>query len=310
MSLDQGIQPIAPSSFGVFEWFGWSLPGHGKPNDDCGKTMIFGCLNVEAHTQSRIDGENVLNKVFLDLRRHSCGRLECPICYEKACSKEAHRITWRLENSWLMRHGKIIHVAVSVPKSLYHLSGEELRSKVYAKAKKVGFFGGSDIFHPAREVCVLCGSNKDNELDRCENCGCSEFRWYYSPHFHLLGFGWIDGNKVAELYKKEGWIIKNLGIRVSVESTAFYQLSHCGIHKKHHSVTWFGNCSYNKLRIPKEEIEKKVCPLCGSELIKLHWIGNGDMPIPNEEGEYFVDPGGWEEDHFQISKHVLAMHRY
>jgi hypothetical protein len=284
--------PIAKSTF-EFDWKngfgGWSLAGNGKSYHDCGKTLVFGCLDVEAHVQGRLDAD-VVGKAFLDLRRRSCGRPECPVCYEKWAGKEAHKIEYRL-GEWKSK-GRVIHVAVSVPKSLYGHSIESLRSRAYRIARSVGFFGGSCVYHPARERCVFCGSLKDSMTKNCENCGCSEFKWVFSPHFHLLGYGWIQGNKVAELYRKEGWIVKNLGIRDTVVGTALYELSHAGVHADHHSVTWFGSLSYNKMRVAPEVVEKKTCPLCGGELSRLLWVGEGEMPFEGE-GEFYDCAENW-----------------
>jgi hypothetical protein len=284
----QGILPIAKSTFSVL---GWDLVGHGEPYHDCGDTLVFGCLNVEEHTQDCLD-KDVVGKVFLDLRKRACLRAVCPICYEKWAGKEAHKIEYRL-SQW-KGSGKAIHLMISVPKSLWYIPLEDLRSKSYQVARKVGFFGGSCIVHPFREICKLCGSHKDDLTKRCENCGCSEFLWYFSPHFHLIGFGWIRGDKVKELHNKEGWITKNLGTRDSVFATAHYQLSHCGIKEGKHTVTWFGRLSYNDKNFkPKpEDVEKKTCPLCGGELFQLRWVGEGELPFI-EEGEYFDSPSNW-----------------
>jgi hypothetical protein len=295
LSKYQGIQPVAKSSFGVFDWFGWSLPGKGQPYADCGKTLVFGCLNVEAHNQSRLDGVDVVGKAFVKLKRRTCLRAVCPTCYEKWAGKEAHKIGYRLDQ-W-HGSGQVIHVIISVPERLYCVPMENLRSKIYDVARKVGLFGGSVIPHPYRERCKICGSLKDSLTKQCENCGCSEFNWVVSPHFHLLGYGWIHGDRVSEIYKKEGWIIKNIGIRVSVESTALYQLSHAGVHEKYHTVTWFGRLAYNKLRVKPEVVEKDKCPICDSELVRLVWDGEGECPFENE-GDYFDKATNWREKGF------------
>jgi hypothetical protein len=171
----------------------------------------------------------------------------------------------------------VIHVIVSPPKSLWHLPYEKLRSKMYQIAKKGGFRGGSAIFHPFRKH--------------------PRQGWYFSPHFHLIGYGWIVWDE--RLFKQTGWVMKNRGIRRSVEATAFYQISHCGLTTKKeqsldgrmyralHSITWFGKLAYNKLRIPKEEREERVCPICGEELTPLFYVGQDELP--GEEGSGWFD---------------------
>lgn len=268
---------------------GWSLPGHGSPYSDCGSWIFRGCLDVEAHAQERID-QDVAGKVFVEVTRRSCLRAVCPICYEKWAGKEAHKIEYRF-SQW-KGSGKAIHVMISVPRGLWNVPLEGLRSKIYKVARGVGFFGGSCIPHPFRQICDYCGSPKDSFTDRCLNCGCSEFSWVFSPHFHLIGYGWIRGDRVKELYEREGWITKNLGLRDSVIATAQYQLSHAGIKEGKHTVTWFGAFSYNKLRVVPEVQEKPCCPLCGAELVLLRWRGGGDPPF-EEEGEYLDSPENW-----------------
>ena len=265
------------------------MVGHGEPYHDCGKTLIFGCLDVEAHSQACLD-KDVVGKVFIDLRKRTCLRAKCPTCYEKWAGKEAHKIEYRL-SQW-KSSGKAIHLMVSVPRDLWYIPLEDLRPRIYKVARRVGFFGGSCIVHPFRQKCVYCGSPKDTLLERCLNCGHSHFKWFFSPHFHLIGFGWIRGDRVKEQYEKSGWISKNLGVRDSVFSTAHYQLSHCGTKEGKHSVTWFGRLSYNKLRVVPEIVEKRTCPLCGAELVRLLWVGGGSCPY-EAEGEYYDDPDNW-----------------
>jgi hypothetical protein len=143
---------------------------------------------------------------------------------------------------------------------------------LYKLAKKCGLFGGCSIFHPFRE-------HEDKS-------------WYWSPHFHVLGFGWV--RHVKTLYEKYGWIIKNVGVRKSVHATLMYQLSHAGVHKDHHVVTWFGALSYNKLRVDPFREVKPCCPLCDHELEDLLFCGSLDRPPPDVEGNYFLCAEDWK----------------
>lgn len=146
-----------------------------------------------------------------------------------------------------------------------------MKKEAYRILKKVGAIGGAMIFHPFRF----------NDLEQF---------WYYSPHFHILGFGWIDGTQ--ELYNKEGWIVKNKGLRNSVFGTFLYQLSHCGIKERTHSLVWFGDLSYSKLKMEKEP-ETDICPLCRAKLRPLYYCGLLGAPPPECECEIFVEPEGW-----------------
>jgi hypothetical protein len=230
--------------------------------------------------QDGLDVE-ISGKAYVEWYLRSCGRLECPVCYEKAAAAEAHKIAYRLKSVGRSL-GLAIHVIVSPPKSLWNLPYEKLRMKMYRIAKKGGFRGGSSIWHPYRK-----------------HAGTKE--WYFSPHFHLIGYGWIVWNEA--MFKATGWVMKNRGIRRSVEATAFYQISHCGLdmnkrwsedwrlYRPRHSITWFGKLAYNKLQIPKEEQEKRVCPICGQELEELYLMGEAE--IEGDQGSGWFDADLW-----------------
>jgi hypothetical protein len=155
-------------------------------------------------------------------------------------------------------------------------------------ARAAGLRGGCLIFHPWRE-------HKD-ETGR----GLGD--WFWSPHFHIVGYGWIS----QTAYARTGWVVKNHGLRKSVYETLSYQLSHAGVHmpqkgilpvakgsKPHKFCTlvWFGCCSYNKLKVAKR-VERATCPECGYELVRLVWVGDGDPPAP-VEGESWDLESNW-----------------
>jgi hypothetical protein len=246
----------------------WLLPGHGEPYGDCGSWRSKGCLNVEEHNQDGLY-EDMAGKVFVRRFRRTCLRAQCPTCYESWAGKEAGKIEYRLRSA--PRKRRAIHLIVSPSvKDIAILSYEGLRAKSYVISKKSGFLGGSCIFHPFRE----------NESTK---------QWYFSPHFHMIGFGWIEHTK--EGYEEHGWVVKNAGLRKTVSGTALYQLSHAGIHDKHHTITWFGSLSYNKLHIPPKKKEEELCPLCGEKIHDLWYFGSEQLP--EEEGDFWLAPEGW-----------------
>lgn len=275
--LHAGILPLAKSIIKnpevyLTEWANeWELPSHGKPYHDCGKWLSKGCLNVEAHNQQGLL-EDMAGLVFIRRYQRTCFRAECPVCYESWAGKEAGKIAWRLQ--YAKQRGRPIHLMVSPPVEVWIRSTyESLRLSAYRIAKKNGFRGGSCIFHPYR-------MNKLTE------------RWYFSPHFHMLGFGWIHGTK--EGHAKHGWVVKNIGIRETVSGTALYQLSHAGIHGRYHTVTWFGKLAYNNMeKVPPEEAEEEVCPICGEPLKPLWYLGK--RKIPEKKGDFWLPADGWVE---------------
>lgn len=279
-NVGTGILPIAKS---ILEVFGldWQLPGHGSKYDDCGDWRYRGCTHVEDHFGEDLEGHTHEGKIFVEWYHRSCYRAVCPVCYEKWAALEAKKIAHKLEHLW--KFGKVIHVAISPSeKDVLNLPFEKLRSKMYQIAQSRGIKGGSAIWHPWRE-------NDDGT-------------WRFSPHFHVLGFGWVKN--VVDGYKKDGWLVKNIQDgkdERSVFRTAMYQLSHCGIdtHGKKRPVSWFGVCSSagkNRIKIPAMEREKHLCPSCEAELVQLRYTGDpGLLPVIKKEGSGWLDPGGWNE---------------
>jgi len=66
--------------------------------------------------------------------------------------------------------------------------------------KEIGMDGSAIIFHPFR-------FNKKIRY------------WYYSPHFHVVGFGLVKG--IVDSYYKNYWYIKDVGVRKSVFESLF-----------------------------------------------------------------------------------------
>jgi len=76
-------------------------------------------------------------------------------------------------------------------------------------------------------------------------------------------------------FEKDGYIVKVMGERKTIFRTAWYQLNHSTIRtnvKRPHACTWFGVCSYRRLKV-KVEKKKALCPICGEELVKLRYLG-------------------------------------
>jgi len=291
-----GILPISEKyHFAIYR--GWDLPGHGTSYADCGSLRFRGCLNVDNHYGDLEDPERS-SKAYVQGYYRSCARKECPKCYESWAGLEANRASYRLlsyvvkpstvkkifsisedalrskyvDRAFRFARRKVIHVIFSIPSHHCGEGIEVLRFYLYKLAKKTGLSGGLAIFHPFRE-----------RPDRS---------WYFSPHFHVLAFGWIRHTKI--LFEKYGWVIKNAGVRKSVHATLMYQLSHAGVHKEHHVVTWFGDLSYNKLKEvdPIPEI-LPCCPICGARLLELIFCGGLDRPPPDEEGSFWLNAGDW-----------------
>lgn len=266
----------------------WHLPATKEKRDDCGKWQTKGCLNLSAHKGTEWEG-----KVFIKSFQKSCYRADCQVCYKKWMGRESNKATSRIEKYQELSKKHAKHIVISVPTWLYGESVKNLRKIAYSILKEVNCIGGTLIFHPFR-------FHKDKN------------HWYYSPHFHIIGFGWISN--VDEIYSKNGWIVKNKGFRNSVFATFYYQLSHAGIKKGYHTLTWFGDLSYSKLKIEKEP-NSDICPLCNAKLrLVFHYGLFGWTPPPEIAGEFFVDPEGWrilDNNPFYLSpiKPCLSVYR-
>lgn len=93
-----------------------------------------------------------------------------------------------------------------------------------------------------------------------------------SPHFHLIAFGWIDGNKVGEAYRKTGMFVKKICTLKKEDqyfATSKYLLTHAGVKPGTHAVAYTGSVHYGKLFIPEEEVESPKCPYCDLGLQNL-----------------------------------------
>jgi hypothetical protein len=270
-----GILPIRQSRFhGVAALADFPLAGSGNPLPGCGSYFTIGCLNVEDHKGMNLDGVDMEGKAVLQRIKRSCDRPLCPDCRDDWANREVSKAVQRLDAFVLKgRSLRPIHLIVSVPHADYGLSLTDMRKKVYRVLKAVHCVGGLMIYHSKRKVQVRGGP------------------WYYSPHFHVVGYGWIMD--VRATYNHFGYVIKNVGIRKTVEGTIFYQLSHCGVSPDHHTVTWFGALSYGKLHV--DYVEKDdCCPLCKNKFHRVMWVGPGPCPLPDVEGViYFDGPENW-----------------
>ena len=154
-----------------------------------------------------------------------------------------------------------------------------MRKEVYKILKNLNAKGGCLIPHPFRAY-------KQKQLD-----GNFKSLWYPRIHFHVVGFGWL-GN-TAENYRKSGWVVKNKGVRESNYGTIRYILSHAGIKKGFHTLTYFGDLSYSKLSMPKYENELNLCPYCSKKMVVVLPCDSSMGEPPPQMMECLVDVGLW-----------------
>ena len=249
--MDGGVSCSYTNSTTISD-HGFTISGEGEQTRaSCGKVGWRGCLN-KRHPNHK--GKN-----FIKSYRTSCYMRSCsnPVCKKNYCQREARKAQRRIRAFKPDQYRAPIHVIISVPVSLYGVDAKDLRRMAYKHLKRVGCYAGLLVFHPSRRKISKNG---------------------YSPHFHSLGYGWIHGGKVADLYKSEGWIIKNLGIRKDIGRVVNYLASHAGVKQGFNSISWYGELGYNKLKVEKEDKKISVCAYCGESLFKLESYGDQFPP--------------------------------
>jgi len=249
------------TNYEYLEWDGWNLPKSGESKEDCGQWAWRGCLDYKVHFDGKIRAQSY---------QLCCFRAKCPKCASQWAKRSTARILDRLKAS--KKNQKYLkHVVVSPPLWLQHKPIEFLRKEARKMAKHAGIEGGLDIVHPFRH------KNK---------------QWYLSPHFHYLAFGWVASTD--EIFQKSGWLVKNIGIRENPIGTIMYLLSHAGVKKRRHSITWFGDLSYCKLKVEKSDFHIK-CPECNAVFQRLICFRDGWVVKPPPiKFEYSDSPDGWK----------------
>jgi len=245
---------------------GWRLPCTLDKYDWCGLWVTLGCLRDRLHEMLG-KGRRVYIKQF----QRSCYRPSCKQCYLKWMARQANRGKKRIEE-YAKTHPskKPIHLMLSVHRSQIDLPYKLLRKRMMEILKIAQWEGGAVVFHPYRFKEERGG-------------------WYYSPQFHLVGFGSKD--KIKRAFGRYGWYVIIGEDRNSVFQTFCYILSHCGIRKGHHVVTWIGALSYSK--VPSEE-EPKItsCPVCGGEFAQVYSERVHPIVPPERHYEGLVDSDG------------------
>ena len=229
---------------------GYKLPSTLEPHEWCGSWIWKGCLNVPGHKYTEADG-----KGFVKTFQKQCFRAGCEKCASSWISREANKSASRLEHYQNLSGLESKHIILSPPAWLLDVPISELRKEAYKILKNVNAKGGCLIAHPFRAY-------KQIQLD-----GKTKSNWYPRVHFHVVGFGWLE--HIVENYEKSGWVVKNKGERDSNYGTIRYILSHAGIKKGYHTLTYFGDLSYSKLIMPKYENELNLCPYCSEKMVRI-----------------------------------------
>lgn len=300
------IQPIGQSTIRSL-WEGWDLPGRNPSptNAWCGSFLTDrdhtfpGCLNHEKHSNG------------MDLVRikhpHSCRGRSCPICFLRWVDREAVKIVDRLDASLAYVQSRVIaHYVISVPRRYYRKDPETLKRLAIKWARYAGVETASVIIHIWRQNEDVY--DKKGRLIHRADPNIPYGDWFFSPHFHLLGYGWIDKKimtgydltlpdgrikKIPGFFKKSrGWVLKKEPKRKTDVGTAWYLLTHCGVHPKHKSVSWFGVA--RTIRVPEREDPAEKCPECGEPMSPVYvkpTLDYYEKKTSFELGDNWVPPG-------------------
>jgi len=166
------------TNYARVDWDGWHMTGYDEPLSICNQWAWRGCLNHRKHAHGKIEAQTYKMK---------CVRSNCRICYGSWIARETSKSYKRIKkfDMWYAGRDKIKHVIVSVPRWEQGKPLEELRKDMRKLCKRAGLRGGLDVVHPFR---------------------CKDGKWFFSPHFHVLAYGWVKGTE--NIFKEKGWIIK------------------------------------------------------------------------------------------------------
>ena len=299
------------------------------------KNKYYNLLNLDKNLKKR--------SAYIRPFKRNCDKLRCSTCGFKTGVKRSFKIEKRLNlYSKLFGNNYPSHVIVSplADTSLDYLTMRKLANK---RLKTLGFRAWVLITHPFRNcndyktvsndglLDTNDGVVSDDKLSRTDMDKSNQehvsiehptvsSRGYNKLgfHFHAVGFGWIDGKKQAKLFhdeKEEKMIVKKLpNVKRNIRKTVIYLLSHCGVHKKYHSITYNGKLSYSERSlssdkwircldgklykvgshdIPEEEQNNiNECPICHEKLRVLDYVGIDRPPIMNEP--YYDKSDKWK----------------
>jgi len=260
---------------GIMKEIFWKLPSTKEKKETCGKFKTLGCFNVFYHPK---------NQALIQHTKLSCFRSACEYCWlEKWLARESRRATLRIENyqKVLKQIGKTrftnpIHVIVSPSWKDKFMRFDLLKKRCRELLSQAGVKDGLMIYHPF-------------SLDK------KNMKWISRPHFHVIGFGWVhDTKKISD---ENGWVIKNKGVRESLHSTIYYQLSHAGVADHIHSITWYGDLGYRSkyaelIKVENEE-PNDYCEFCGKTLVNAVFVATDRGP-PDVEFVGLVDYLDWK----------------
>lgn len=294
----------------MMDYKGFKLPGTLDEYQTCGKFRYVMCPT-----------DNFVRRI-----RHSCHRLGCPVCVRSAgkrAGKKIQRRVWlyglmvrKLSNS--RRNPLPSHIIESIPANdIFWSWSKSKQNRILNEMRRIaGITAGAEITHLWRF--------REGKTEP-----------YLGIHNHLIAFGWVNQDASKQIKEQFGVDViyhkvkdGTLRKREDVFLVSYYLLSHCAIKNNKHSLRWFGDLSYRKIKNSylkqfrdeqfleeDNDIEKsKSCKICNEKLIpakinKKHSHWNSFIPPPNElEDGCIVVSGLFQSLDFFTEKMIFYGH--
>lgn len=271
----------------------WTVTGRGTLRHETYASRVTACGSVTGH--------------YAHATMRHCARPSCPACAHYHITKDtpaqAEKI---LAKSKDLRHtdgwraGYLQHITVSIPEKLYYMAltpegFKKLKKWAIDYALQVGVMGGYMVFHPFRQNGVNDDDVLPEDYTPASTNDLNKHSARFSPHFHIVGFGFITGTE--RIFKNTGWIIKALRVgdkkittTAEIGGVLAYLKSHAGVidenspyqPTRYQSGVWFGVLSPTKFLLVGyvRRYTPQICPECGAPLKSYHVHGpNGDTSL-------------------------------
>lgn len=303
----------------------WSLPGHGK-------TSRFDNTFYRKRITTHVTACPTCGKVTTYAQH--CDKISCPECWLRAINELSRSGTDKLISARNLYHPNHLrdrslhHLVVSVPKhrwnDIYTQDGyESLRKYANKIAKEIGLLGSISIFHPFRRNGVDDDLVTENYKPDDEN-NLDDMEWRLGPHFHIIGYGFIDQNSKEWMDRHDGWFFSSLRTgkkRITTKKQLFtlvrYVLSHAGIGsredmKDYQTITYNGELN-SRMTVKVATLEafrEKRCQTCNDVCRHLELDFKNDTVIDTGESrdiqkfDIYERKDGRDITHFHVQQHI------
>jgi len=274
-----GVLPTNPAIYGSrkneeVEGIGWTLPGRGERSRWDGKWL----------SKDKVDVCPNCGKV--QHYKHHCDKLTCPSCCWDALSKRSTNATERIMKGRDLFHPEsgdpdrsLQHIVISAPKNEWFKAYSEegyadLRKRAINIASEIGLIGGVVVFHPFRRNGIDDDKIEEGYISDEEN-NMNPLFWREGPHFHFLGYGFVQQCTSEWIGQHKGWLFKSLRTgkdkittKAQLYATVRYIVSHVGIMEgsdsRKQTMSYFGELNSKNLneKAHLEAFRPKKCE-CG-----------------------------------------------